>query len=737
MNTLKLRLEYCYGIKKLEHDFDFSKFRTNVIYASNGVMKTSFAKTFYDLSIGKDPKDLITDEVTPVFEVLCDGISQINKEALYVIESYNDKIIGSEGKILTLLADESLKSIYLEVYDELEGAKISIVKALKVVSKSTDCEKELLEVFSVVDKSNLFEIFEKNLQSVKSSEEVFNFKYNDIFDPKGKVREFLSENGSLFEEYCNKYDSLLSASDFFSKNTGSIFGTTEARDLKKAIRGNEFFTAGHTLSLKNGGDIRSKDEFNEILDREIIKIFNNEDLKKLFDKLDKKLDANEELKTFKKVIESDKSILVRLRDYGLFRREVWFSYLKQLLPEVENATVLYRQKRPILEGVFKAAREQKSAWEGAIEEFHSRFVGLPFRLVIDNKVEAILKSDVPAISFKFLDKMVDRSALLNILSQGEKRALYLLNIIFEIHARKIANQKTLFIIDDIADSFDYKNKYAIIEYLNDLTNDPNFYSIILTHNFDFFRTLQSRILTERFKRSHSFIAEKSKEKVLLVGAGSKDATNPFATWKDGVNNNEKYLIACIPFVRNLIEFKNNSGCDEFKLLTHVLHYKKADFPIKSTLNIGIEDLEALFHDVLGGTPFSFPDKTKKVVKILEEQITNILDTHQVGTIALENKIILAIGIRLKAERYMWGKVTDKTIISGSQTGRLLQRYKDEFGQDQAYRDIVRLLESVNIMTPENIHLNSFMYEPILDMGLDELKDLYSKVSHLESDLDFS
>lgn len=55
--------------------------------------------------------------------------------------------------------------------------------------------------------------------------------------------------------------------------------------------------------------------------------------------------------------------------------------------------------------------------------------------------------------------------LLNVLSQGEKRALYILNIIFEIEARKELDQKTILIIDDIADSFDYKNKYAIIEYL--------------------------------------------------------------------------------------------------------------------------------------------------------------------------------------------------------------------------------------------------------------------------------
>jgi hypothetical protein len=46
--------------------------------------------------------------------------------------------------------------------------------------------------------------------------------------------------------------------------------------------------------------------------------------------------------------------------------------------------------------------------------------------------------------------------------------LYILNIIFEVKARIKANQETIFIVDDIADSFDYKNKYAIIEYLKEI-----------------------------------------------------------------------------------------------------------------------------------------------------------------------------------------------------------------------------------------------------------------------------
>jgi hypothetical protein len=101
-----------------------------------------------------------------------------------------------------------------------------------------------------------------------------------------------------------------------------------------------------------------------------------------------------------------------------------------------------------------------------------------------------------SVSFEFEDSgeraQVDRNALLQVLSTGEKKALYVLNIIFEVEARKKLLQPTLFVVDDIADSFDYKNKYAIIEYLMEISEVTCFRQLILTHNFDFFRTIESR-----------------------------------------------------------------------------------------------------------------------------------------------------------------------------------------------------------------------------------------------------
>lgn len=734
MQKLKIKFENCYGIKKLEHEFDFSAFRTVVIYAPNGAMKTSFAKTFKDISTGGKPCDQMDETLPSTYDCIVDPSStQIDPKEICVIEPYNERAFDSEDKILTLLADEITRNEYLTIYNGIESLKKATISSLKKISGSSNYEAEIIESFSNLGKENIYEIFNAISDNVKDSQNTFNFKYNDVFDKAGKVKKFLEENFALLKQYVDKYNDLLSQSSFFSTNSGNVFGTTEAKSLGKSLEGDEYFTAGHKLSLKSYGDVTGKKELSEIINQEISKIFNDEGLRIIFEKIDNALNANKELSAFKKVIEKDSSILVRLENYDSFRRDVWFSFLKQIETGLESLVDLYNDKKSELEKIIQRAKDSQLAWEDAIEEFKNRFVNMPFSVTIKNKADAVLNAQTPAIDFEFQGKNIERKKLIeNILSQGEKRAFYILNIIFEIKSRQLQNQKTLFVIDDIADSFDYKNKYAIVEYLNDLAKNQNFYSIILTHNFDFFRTLQSRILTESFKRSHSFIAEKLTNEIKLIKAGRRNITDPFTNWKTGVNNNEKYLIACIPFVRNLIDFKEGKNND-YLVLTHTLHHKEEDTTnsIKATRDITIGDLEPIFSSVLlSCISFGYADKTKKIVDIIDTLITQIKGQPNSASIILEDKIILAMGIRLKAELYMWSKVTDKSIISGSQTGELFQRYKDEFSSDTGHKNAIQTLESVNIMTPENIHLNSFMYEPIIDMGIDELKSLHDKISKL-------
>ena len=58
---LSEHFENCYGIKEFDMGtgIDFSRSNKALIYAPNGVMKTSFTKVFEDLSKGEASKDRI------------------------------------------------------------------------------------------------------------------------------------------------------------------------------------------------------------------------------------------------------------------------------------------------------------------------------------------------------------------------------------------------------------------------------------------------------------------------------------------------------------------------------------------------------------------------------------------------------------------------------------------------------------------------------------------------------
>ena len=274
------------------------------------------------------------------------------------------------------------------------------------------------------------------------------------------------------------------------------------------------------------------------------------------------------------------------------------------------------------------------------------------------------------------------------------------------------------IVDDIADSFDYKNKYAIIEYLNDILKSGIFRMIILTHNFDFYRTVVNRL---GISRKNSFMVYKNDREIKLVQGGYlKDI---FSVWKSKINDNDRIMVASIPFVRNLSEYLDMENSPNYIKLTSLLH-KKED-----TDSITVSELEGIYNEVWK-VPKNLKGKDRKIIDILFSEADNIvLDNTE--KINLENKIVLSIAIRLLAEEFMISRISEKDKIreiSKNQTYELIKLYKEE------YRNIdeIKVLEQVNLMTPENIHMNSFMYEPILDLSDIYLKKLYQKVKEMNS-----
>ncbi|RKV48553.1 hypothetical protein [Helicobacter pylori] len=713
-----INIENCYGIGKIqETSLDFSKSNSYLLYAQNGVFKTSFAKSLTDLINNEMPKDNFYPNRESEIKIEFNG-KKISKENVVVFHSYDEKF-SSEDSVTTFMAKSELKQRYDNILSELEKEKKTFLKSLRDIASGFDCEEEIKTIKNEKNK-NFYEILDTYLTEIENSEKHYSFEYCDIFDRSKKVKDFVNKHRNLIEQYFNKYQELLSQSKIFKHMDGGDFGTNHADDLKKALENNRFFKANHSLKIA-GEEITNYQKLSDIFENEKNRIVNDEKLKESFDKIEKVINANKELKAFKDAISKDNTLLTELLNYDSFREKVLFSYLKQAIQNVRILVELYREKKPEIKEIIKQANKDQKEWESVIETFNQRFL-VPFKVELQNQKDILLNKDTAQFRFIFSDDNQDMNVqkedLQKHLSGGEKRALYILQILFEIEARKRSDEVQLLVFDDISDSFDYRNKYAIIEYLKDLQECRQFKLLVMTHNFDFYRTLASRL---DIPREQIKMIRKNDAREIIFENGEY-LKSVIKCIRD--SEKDKDFFALIPFVRNLIEYtsfqadKNNN----YIKLTSCLHMKK------DTKDIQIQDISKIFDSVFGTGR-----KKKKIEednsKLYFETIYNIAEKiyndKNYNHIELQNKIIFSIVIRLKSEEWMLNKLNQEFESTNNQTRELYDAIKKELSDDEK-----RIIQKVLMITPENIHINSFMFEPILDTPLDHLYTCLEKVKNL-------
>ncbi|NHA58637.1 hypothetical protein [Helicobacter pylori] len=716
-----INIENCYGIGKIQKtSLDFSKSNSYLLYAQNGVFKTSFAKSLTDLINNEMPKDNFYPNRRSKIEIEFNG-KKISKENVAVFHSYDEKF-SSEDSVTTFMAKSELKQRYDNILSELEKEKKVLLESLKDIANGFDYEKEIKTIKNEKNK-NFYEILDTYLTEIENSEKHYSFEYRDIFDRSKKVKDFVNEHRDLIEQYFNKYQELLSQSEIFKHMDGGDFGTNHADDLKKALENNRFFKANHSLKIA-GEEITNYQKLSDIFENEKNRILNNEELKESFDKIEKVINANKELKAFKDSINKDNTLLTELLDYDSFREKVLFSYLKQVIQNVKSLVNLYREKKPKIEEIIKQANKDQKEWESVIEIFNQRFL-VPFKVELQNQKDILLNKDTAQFRFIFSDDNQDMNVqkedLQKHLSGGEKRALYILQILFEIEARKRSDEVQLLVFDDISDSFDYRNKYAIIEYLKDLQECEQFKLLVMTHNFDFYRTIESRLDIPR--KQIKMIRKNDAREIIFENGGYLKS---FIKWiRD--SGNDKDFFALIPFVRNLIEYTSSQADKDsnYIKLTNCLHMKK------DTKTIPIQDISKIFDSVFGTERKKKKieeDNSKLYFQAIYDIAEEIYKDKDCNHIELQNKIILSMAIRLKAEEWMLNKLN-----------KLNQEFKSEKNQTRELYDVTkkelsddekRVIQKVLMITPENIHINSFMFEPILDTPLDHLYTLFGESQNL-------
>lgn len=516
------------------------------------------------------------------------------------------------------------------------------------------------------------------------------------------------------------------------------FTDKSAETLGKTLAGNNLFAAQHSILLRDGKTkITTIEEWNHIVDKELKEIYAKPELSTAFTKLKKLLTANTEVNRLRDIIIEHREIIPFLSDVNELKKILWLSSVVRLEKHFDEYYEKISSYSERIRALYEKAAEQSQRWQEVVEEFNRRF-RVPFEVRINNKANFLLKDEAPNLTFDYSrgegtgkqTETLAKDELMTALSTGERRALYLLYILFDLERiRKqalVGTDKYLVVADDIADSFDYKNKYAIIEYLSDLSKTSGIDLLVLTHNFDFYRTVKSRL---GILRNNCYVAQRepSGKVVATVFKYQKDFFKDVVIKriKSGAittDDKKKLLISSIPFYRNLFEYSGEKS--DYLKLTCFLHLKTTPMDTKT---IRLQDLWDIIKRFVGNVNFSGTDEEFLVtLKRIADDIASAPTTDEV---ALDNKLVLSICIRILAEEFLQKVIIQNT---GSCVDSSSNQTREWFEQARPYMtpEEIAVIENVNLITPESIHINSFMFEPLIDISDWTLKDLYQAVKNL-------
>lgn len=729
LKELKFSLTNCYGIKSLSHSFLFTNQRAHLIYAANGTMKTSLAKTLRYISnqSKEEPKDIMFSERIASFSVTIDG-NQIQSENLFVFNGEDD--IDSTKSFINFLASTELKQKYENIYAQLNKEKDALISKLKSLSLSTDCEKEIIDTFSQDENDTIFSILERLYSLCSDDIPCYRFKYNDIFDVKGSIRTFIEKFKDELQVYFDTYLNLLKRSILYRAEGEHHFGTYQVSQLLQMVADGNFFGVKHKLVLQDGTVISSNDDLDDFIQKEQDKILKDKKLKKVFDRITKAVDKNSELRGFKNILEQHPDWVPQILDYDNFKCNVWLGFLsdKDIFPIFQEYYKVYIANKSELSKILQLAEEQQKTWTDIINLYNARF-HVPLRVTITNQKDIILKQQAAKLSFKYDDGVnsaeTDKQKLAKVLSRGEIRAFYILQFLFEMEERKRIQNDSVIVLDDVADSFDYQNKYAIIEYIRDLvcTSGKNIYMIILTHNYDFYRTLALRL---SLNRNNLWMSTRNLDGSIDIVPGQY-RSDVYANAFVGHDDDNKIFISMIPFVRNLVMYTEGENSSDYITLTSCLHRKH------DTHTITERAISEVVKKYIKGKKLKRVPSDNPIYNLIIDTANAISSDLNIDGVLIQNKIVISIAARLITEEYIYntfigdGIPKDKFESSSNQLAHWSQLFKELY---PSHPNSI-IIERVNMMTPEFIHINSFMFEPLIDMSINHLINLYKDCKSLQ------
>lgn len=703
MELFLKKVENAFGIKSLHLNLENDKkMYQELIYSKNGSFKTSFSNTLYNLSNGtlENVFDRLTDEKAILdISILENGKEIKNFDNRFVVFSreiyeQHSKLLSdysSELETLTidkknseyineLLTEETIE-IKLQIDNYLKGTGLNFEILLDMFSNLEDGYLDrIIQLLNTIINHEAQDISEINIKKIYQ-------KAYDIVDQS----EFQSKISNYIQVLENKINAQL-----FDKNFNENNCLQFINNVDKAKYLSETKSRGLFLKDKVYYDI---DEVKKIFEEEIKKISKDPEIIEQSKEITKLMGTAKESEFLKESIQKN-PLLVKQLSAG--RKNILLSYLKSSSIDYNYWLEVVKKAKKELNNVLKIAQDKQTNFERAIEIYKNRFHPI-FDIKIVNKAESMLGIKTPTITFyhnRYCEIPVSETKLSQILSSGEKTTLNILKFIVEYENCK--KYHPFIILDDIVETFDYSNRYAFMEYINDLVN-LDVPTIVMTHNFEFYRTASKRI--PKLRKS---VASANSNGVVDIQTNNR------------INKNMENVLKCsniydffcaIPYLREI----KTILLEDTKTLDSCLHYKE------NTSKLQIKDILLQFQ--------SNAIKSLKIDEndIYMEKLFEIADSLSgFDDFDIVKKTILSLSCRLLIERKIIANNFNLlTNINTNQTAQLLDLYGEKL-----FPNVKKYLEAVQLSTPEFIHANAFMYEPLIDINGKYLFELYNQIKKI-------
>ena len=703
-------------------------------------MKSSFAKTLLNRSKGLT----ISDEIYNILGSCT--VSGIEPENILSYPSYDGRVYLSESAT-HLVANQEAKKVYAEASKDVIEAFSKLKSKISEVTKTKDDGSETViedyyrrfvskEQVDSVTLPAVITLLRANLSEVKQGKIQFCDMPLSVFN-SDNFRKFITkkEYRGTFDRLVKAYDEMRSSPTYFREG----FDSSSAYTLIKALDKSKYFKAKHGVVLRDNEDkttesINSKEELETYLKTDFDRIIEKyPGLESALNRLiaDFSVGTKGEVR---RIIEdkSRRDILLFMGDEDRFYKNMWFGYLRGCVEEIENLLKVHDYSKSKIEEALEKADKADTEWKDVIDIFNDRFSSLPYRIDIANKKDAIVEDLVsPIFEFKFRnprnpsmpyrerpDNLGQLSVLGRVLSNGERKALYLLNIIFDVKKKLKDGVDTLLVLDDVVESFDYRNKYAFFEYLQELASqNSHLYIISLTHNFDFFRLVYEKLYPKNKKQFRLVISDENNN----LSAEEMFDSRVFGNYKKDAATDKSAWVTMIPFARNIVEFQHDKTHDDYKELTRALHTMSS--------NVTVGDIQQCLQSIISVTDTPF-DESLNIHEVIILHAKEVAADTSDG-FSLKNNLVLAIGTRLCIERYIISKISEedyRNAVSKERdlTRKLLILYSNNCS-DPNKQIYLKMFNKAAAIVDGTIHINSFMYEPLVDVGTWEMKKMFNEI----------